>query len=114
MIPDLILQEKATGKIIILDTKFTANSLPENQWGKPVYDSSHLYQLYAYLRSQEELSAGYQTAAGILLYPVVNGHLSEKMQLQDHVIRIESVNLAAKWETIEKQLLEIIRDSVKG
>jgi 5-methylcytosine-specific restriction enzyme subunit McrC len=108
MIPDLILQEQATGKMIILDTKFTANSLLENQWGKPVHDSSHLYQLYAYLRSQEELSAGYRTADGILLYPAVNSHLSERIQLQDHMIRIESVNLAAHWEEIEHQLLEIM------
>jgi 5-methylcytosine-specific restriction enzyme subunit McrC len=109
MVPDLILQEKKPGRIIILDTKFTASSLLENQWNKPVYDSSHLYQLYAYLRSQEEVSAGYQTATGILLYPVVNRQLSETVQLQDHVIRIESVNLAAHWEGIERQLLEIIR-----
>jgi 5-methylcytosine-specific restriction enzyme subunit McrC len=109
MVPDLILQEKRPGRIIILDTKFTASSLLENQWNKPVYDSSHLYQLYAYLRSQEEVSAGYQTATGILLYPVVNGQLSETVQLQDHVIRIESVNLAAHWEEIERQLLEIVR-----
>lgn len=109
MIPDLIMREKTTEKIIILDTKFTPSSLLENQWGKPVYDSSHLYQLYAYLRSQEQSSAGYQTATGILLYPVVNGHLSEKIQLQDHVIWIKSVDLATPWEEVERQLLEIIR-----
>jgi 5-methylcytosine-specific restriction enzyme subunit McrC len=109
MIPDLILEEKATGQIIILDTKFTAGSLLENQWGKPVYDSSHLYQLYAYLRSQEELSAGYRTAEGILLYPAVHGRISERVALQDHVIRIESVDLAAAWDEVERQLIEIIK-----
>jgi hypothetical protein len=60
MIPDLILHEPASGRTIILDTKFTAGRLVENQWGKPVYDSSHLYQLYAYLRSQEHLSTAYR------------------------------------------------------
>jgi 5-methylcytosine-specific restriction enzyme subunit McrC len=114
MIPDLILEEKGTGKIIILDTKFTAGSLLENQWGKPVYDSSHLYQLYAYLRSQEELSAGYRTAQGILLYPVIRGRLSEKMQLQDHTMRIESVDLAARWQEVEKQLLEVINEKAES
>jgi 5-methylcytosine-specific restriction enzyme subunit McrC len=108
MIPDLILEDKESGQIIILDTKFTAGSLVENQWGKPVYDSSHLYQLYAYLRSQEGLSTGYRTAQGILLYPVVQGQLSEKVQLQDHLIRIESIDLAAKWEEIESQLILLI------
>ncbi len=108
MIPDLILEEKETGRIIILDTKFTAGSLIENQWGKPVYDSSHLYQLYAYLRSQEHLSEAYRKASGILLYPAVQARLSEKVELQDHVIRIESVDLAAAWEEIERQLLGLV------
>jgi 5-methylcytosine-specific restriction enzyme subunit McrC len=108
MIPDLILENKATGQIIILDTKFTAASLVENQWGKPIYDSSHLYQLYAYLRSQEGLSSGYRNALGILLYPAVQAQLSERVELQDHIIRIESVDLAAQWEEVERRLLEII------
>ena len=108
MIPDLILQEKASGKMIILDTKFTADSLIENQWGKPVYDSSHLYQLYAYLRSQEELSAAHRTAEGILLYPVVNAHLSEHVELQGHSIRIECVDLASPWDEVESQLMGMV------
>src|SRR5829696_5368934 len=97
MIPDLILEERKTGHRIILDTKFTAGSLVEHPWGKPIYDSSHLYQLYAYLRSQEQLSAAHRSAAGILLYPAVKTHLSESVQLQGHVIHIECVDLAQPW-----------------
>lgn len=108
MIPDLILQEQKSGRIIILDTKFTASSLVENQWGKAVYNSSHLYQLYAYLRSQEQLSAEYRRAEGILLYPAIHHPLSERADLQDHVIRIESVDLAESWEQVEMQLLNLV------
>jgi 5-methylcytosine-specific restriction enzyme subunit McrC len=108
MVPDLVLEHTKTGQVIILDTKFTAGSLVDNQWGKPVYDSSHLYQLYAYLRSQEQASAGYRSAQGILLYPVVQGRLSEKVELQEHIIRIESVDLSAAWQQVEKQLLDLI------
>jgi 5-methylcytosine-specific restriction enzyme subunit McrC len=108
MIPDLMLQAKASGRMIVLDTKFTAQSLVENRWGKPVFDSSHLYQLYTYLRSQEDVSAAHRSAEGILLYPAVQVQLSERMELQGHVIRIESVDLSARWEAVEKQLLGII------
>ncbi|HSJ85958.1 MAG TPA: hypothetical protein VK909_02035 [Anaerolineales bacterium] len=108
MIPDLILREQATGRIVILDTKFTAASLIENQWGKPVYDSSHLYQLYAYLRSQEGVSAAHQTAEGVLLYPAVKTQLSERVVLQGHSIRIECVDLAAAWQEVERQLLSVV------
>jgi 5-methylcytosine-specific restriction enzyme subunit McrC len=81
----------------------------ENQWGKPVYDSSHLYQLYAYLRSQEHLSEAHRTASGMLLYPAAQHRFSERVQLQDHVIRMECVDLAAQWQEVEKQLLELMR-----
>lgn len=109
MVPDLILQEQATERIMIVDTKFTAGSLVENQWGKPVYDSSHLYQLYAYLRSQEQVSAEYRSAEGVLLYPAVKTRLSERVELQGHVMRIECVDLAAAWEEVERQLLMLVR-----
>jgi len=109
MIPDLILQEAASDRLIIIDTKFTAHSLIENRWGKPVYDSSHLYQLYAYLKSQEQVSEAHQSAVGILLYPAVQAKLSERIELQDHVIRMESVDLAAQWQEIESSLIELAR-----
>jgi len=109
MVPDLVLQERSTGRIMILDTKFTAHSLVENQWGKPVFDSSHLYQVYAYLKSQEHLSEAHGTASGILLYPAVAHRLSEQIKLQGHVIRIESVDLAAPWQEVEGQLLGLIK-----
>jgi 5-methylcytosine-specific restriction enzyme subunit McrC len=109
MVPDLILREHASGQIVILDTKFTAASLIENQWGKPIYDSSHLYQLYAYLRSQEELSAAHRTAAGILLYPAVKTHLSDRVELQGHTVRIECVDLAAEWQEVERQLMKVVK-----
>lgn len=108
MVPDLMLQEKSSGRLLILDTKFTAHSLIENQWGKQVLDSSHLYQLYAYLRSQEHLSEGHRNASGILLYPVVRDRFSERMELQDHLMRIECVDLTAPWQDIERHLLDLI------
>jgi 5-methylcytosine-specific restriction enzyme subunit McrC len=108
MVPDLVLQEGSSNQIIILDTKFTAHSLIENQWGKPIYDSSHLYQLYAYLKSQEQLSEAHRNAMGMLLYPAVQSKLSEKIELQDHTIRIESIDLAAPWQEIERQLIELV------
>jgi 5-methylcytosine-specific restriction enzyme subunit McrC len=109
MVPDLVLQEESSDQIIILDTKFTAHSLIENQWGKPIFDSAHLYQLYAYLKSQEQLSEAHHHAIGMLLYPAVQSKLSEKIELQDHIIRIESIDLAAPWQEIERQLTELIK-----
>jgi len=108
MVPDLVLQKLSSDRILIIDTKFTAHSLVENQWGKPIFDSSHLYQVYAYLKSQEHLSEAHRNAVGILLYPTVRARLAERIELRDHVIRIETVDLAAPWQEVEGQLVEIV------
>lgn len=108
MQPDLMIQNSHSGKMIVLDTKFTAKSLIENEWGKEIFDSSHLYQLYAYLSSQAHISEEHQKTSGILLYPAVHYKLSERIELQNHVIRIECVDLTMPWQDIEEQLLNLI------
>lgn len=110
MKPDLVLVEKNSGQVLILDTKFTANNLIQSQWGKVEFDSSHLYQMYAYLKTQEHLSEKHRQAVGILLYPSVNQKtLSETVQLQDMFLRVESVDLSTEWQEIEKRLIEIVK-----
>lgn len=107
MKPDLII--RSADQLFVLDTKFTAKSLIENIWGKRLFDSSHLYQMYAYLKTQGERSEQHQKAMGILLYPAIaHEKLSEKIELGEHTIRIEGLDLAAEWQEIENQLLEII------
>lgn len=108
--PDLILEEDPTGRRIVLDTKFTAQSLIEGQWGKQAFRPPHLYQIYAYLRTQEHLSDKHAQATGILLYPAVHRELAEKFTLQSHAIRVETVDLTAPWHEIEQRLLGLILD----
>lgn len=108
MRPDIILKEQVSGKLIVLDTKFTAKSLIKNQWGKKIFNSGHLYQIYSYLKTQEHLSEQHRQAAGILLYPAIEEELSEQIELPDHQICIDCVNLAAPWPQIEQRLLEVI------
>jgi 5-methylcytosine-specific restriction enzyme subunit McrC len=108
MKPDLILQEKLSGEIIVLDTKFTAKSLTENIWGKQLFESSHLYQMYAYLNTQERLSEFHQKAAGILLYPAIQGKFSERIEFDDHTIVIECLDLTTSWQEVEEQLFDVV------
>lgn len=109
MHPDLVLEEKSSRRLVVLDTKFTAQSLVKNQWGGEGFNSGHLYQLYAYLKTQEHLSEQHRHASGILLYPSVNQlHFSESIELHDLTVRIESVDLTAPWQDIEGHLLDLI------
>jgi 5-methylcytosine-specific restriction enzyme subunit McrC len=108
MRPDLILSNKSTRRMVVLDTKFTAKSLVKNLFGKDIFDSAHLYQIYAYLRTQEALSDNHRYATGILLYPSVGINLRETIRLNDHQILILTINLAQPWSGIEKDLLEFL------
>jgi len=109
MQPDLVMVKKKTGKRIVLDTKFTVESLAIDNWGGASFVSSHLYQMYTYLKTQEHLSEQHRLATGILLYPTAKeGHISEKIMLQGQTIRIETVDLTAPWQDIERSLLDLI------
>jgi 5-methylcytosine-specific restriction enzyme subunit McrC len=108
MRPDLVLEHKDSGHIVVLDTKFTPNSLISGRFDRLVFDSSHLYQIYSYVRSQEQISVHYRYASGVLLYPTVRQHLSEELELQGHSIRFETVDLSRPWTEIETRLLEVV------
>jgi len=112
MRPDLTMTSKLSGgRMIVLDTKFTAKSLIQNQWGKEMFDPSHLYQVYAYLRTQEHRSDLHRKASGVLLYPAVKEDLKEVIPLPNHHIRIECVDLAAPWQAVERRLMDVVMSS---
>lgn len=109
MIPDVVLDHRDGARRVVLDTKFTPHSLRPGRFEAEKVDSGHLYQLYAYLRTQEERSDRDRTAAGVLLYPSVGTTLRELHEVQGHVVLVMTVDLSASWPSIEAELLEIMR-----
>ncbi len=107
MKPDLVLKHKATGELIVLDTKFTAKLFSSSQHGSKHFSRDHLFQIYAYLKSQEHQSPQHGTASGVLLYPTVMNPVHESVTIQNHAIHWETVDLAQPWEQIESELLDI-------
>jgi 5-methylcytosine-specific restriction enzyme subunit McrC len=105
---DVLLTDAATGRRIVLDTKFTAGSLISGQWGSPIFDSGHVYQIYAYLRSQEHLSESDRHASGILLYPTAGTNLNESVEVQAHTIYFKTLDLSSNWQDIERRLISIV------
>ena len=112
MKPDLLLEHKPSGKIIILDTKFTKHILVGSQYRGAVFQSEHIYQIYAYLRSQEHRSVNHGSSTGVLLYPAANHHLAESVHLQGHRIDFRTIDLARSWEAIERDLLALMTEQV--
>lgn len=103
---DIVLDNKKENRRIVIDTKFQA-ILKSGVNRNEVIHSPNLYQIYAYLRSQEDSDdLLYAHAEGVLLHPSLGETLDEWVELQGHKIRFTTVDLAADTQTIRSQLLD--------
>ena len=99
---------------IVIDTKFTSILTPSRFRGE-ILKSGYLYQIYSYLRSQEEdgdpLS---RRATGMLLHPAVEHDVYESGVIQGHEVRFATVNLAASSQAIRERLLSVVSERGAG
>ena len=115
MITDIVLERRvhgapAAGQRIVIDTKFTS-IVTSSKFGKEMLKSGHMYQLYTYLRSQEQLGESISRhSAGVLLYPSLGVNYNESAIIQGHRVSFATVNLAADSQTIRCQLLRVVDD----
>ena len=114
MITDIILENAKQGRRIIIDTKFT-EVLTKSQHGGSRFKTGHLYQLYAYLRSQERPDDPLSmTSDGMLLYPSVGADVDETALIQGHRLRFVTIDLAQPSEDVVKRLQDIPLRSAWG
>ena len=92
----------------IIDTKYSLTTLATTRFGKETFKSENLYQIYAYLRTQEQQSPAHKDAEGILLYPTTMCDLESAMLVQGHKIRVATVDLSKSWQEIEARLLSLV------
>ena len=106
---DIILEHDKTKRRIIIDTKFT-NIVTSTNYRSTVLKSGHLYQIYAYLRSQvsdeDQLS---QTSEGLMLYPAVGQDIDETALIQGHRIRFATIDLSLPSQQVLDRLRAIPR-----
>lgn len=105
---DIVLQHGPSRRIVI-DTKFTS-VLTARPYGGVGLKSAHLYQLYAYVRSQAgrgEYAA--DNAEGILLHPSLDRHIDEAVTIQRHRFRFVTVDLSQPSADLRNALLEVVR-----
>jgi 5-methylcytosine-specific restriction enzyme subunit McrC len=93
---------------LIIDTKYSIRTFAAAPHGVEKFKSENLYQLYAYLRTQEHKSEAHRWARGMLLYPTTGSDVNEAMSVQGHRIHIATVDLSKEWETIEARLLALV------
>lgn len=103
-----ITEKRAPYRLLVVDTKYSIRTLAEAPHGGEKFKSENLYQIYAYLRTQEHRSAAHAAAEGMLLYPTTSRELDEAMFVQGHRIRVATVDLSRPWREIEERLYSLV------
>lgn len=94
---------------LVIDTKYYGSALNIRYASAEKFHAANLYQLYAYLRTQEHRGAAYRDANGMLLYPVTNRRLDERMRVQGHEMSVKTIDLALPWHELESELLQLLQ-----
>lgn len=102
---DIVLISPDKKSRTIIDTKFMSIVIKRSDHKKDTLRSLHIYQMYAYLRSQEKHDdESSLTSSGLLLYPSTGKEFDESCTIQRHRIRFATVNLADDIENIRHRL----------
>jgi 5-methylcytosine-specific restriction enzyme subunit McrC len=96
---------------IVIDTKFTSIT-KRGHYRAATLDSGYVYQIYAYLMSQDAQEPDAKSE-GLMLHPSVGDHVDEEVVIQGHRIRFATVNLMAEGQTLTKELLAAISPSTE-
>ena len=97
-----IVVEREDGKLII-DTKYYRNALTQSNLGETkTIISSHLYQIYAYVKNSNE-----GKVSGMLLYPTVDYDLIQSYRMGGNNIHINTINLGESFVAIKDNLIRI-------
>ena len=105
---DIEITNHSSKEKLIIDTKFTKIVKP-GRFGDFRLSSSHIYQMYTYLRTGEEADfLHFDSINGLLLYPAYGQSLYEETLIQGHKFVFATVNLLAEPSEIKSQLLNLL------
>ena len=111
---DIVLDHSDAGRRIVIDTKFNA-VVTRGWYREETVRSGYVYQIYAYLRSQEgRRDPLAEQASGLLLHPSVGDMVEETVVIQNHEIRFATVDLGATATEIRERLLQVLEVSPAG
>lgn len=105
---DIFLENEERSRRVIIDTKFTAIT-KQNRFGDETLKSAYIYQLFAYLRSQEKDSDALSlNSEGMLLHPSMGCTFRESVVIQGHKMQFNTVDLSQPPKVIRNELLSLI------
>lgn len=98
---------RAPNRQVIIDTKYYAEAL-QTYHGATSFRSPHLFQLFSYLKNQAPRVPFGSRLDGMLLYPQVGFQLDATYDVQEHKIKIATIDLSMPWQQIATSLLNLI------
>jgi 5-methylcytosine-specific restriction enzyme subunit McrC len=105
---DLIIEHRSCNYRLIIDTKCT-NILKPSRFSEKTFSSNHIYQLYAYLKSQENTTdSASLNASGMLLYPTIDSEVREQVFIQGHHLSFNTIDLSLDTALIRNNLLTLL------
>jgi 5-methylcytosine-specific restriction enzyme subunit McrC len=109
---DIILHPPL-GRRLVVDTKF-ASITTSGRFRQTSLKSGYIYQMYAYLRSQEGRDPRWSDASGLFLHPAINENVREQVEIQNHRISFSTVDLAGTATGIRNELRVLLLDGIEG
>ena len=92
---------------LIIDTKFYSKTLQSNRFnGNQTIISSHLYQLFAYVKNEAAHTSD-KLVMGMLLYPQIDVPVKKAYNIDGNIFFIQTVDLNRPFDAIKCELLEI-------
>jgi 5-methylcytosine-specific restriction enzyme subunit McrC len=106
---DIVLDPPDGGRRLVIDTKFSSIVASGRFGDASRLKSGYLYQMYAYVRSQEGRDPQWDEAAGLFLHPAIDGAFHERAVIQNHQITFATVDLAGPSAIIRNELRRLLR-----
>lgn len=104
---DIVLKDKQTGRVLIIDTKYYGKIMREN-FGKHTLPSDHLYQIFAYVKNMDKDNSG--NVSGLLLYAKTEEELfpeGEPFVIGGSRIGARTLDLNREFKEIAGQLEKV-------
>ena len=108
MRPDVVLKRRSSGEIVVIDTKWYS-SVVTDRFDQLTVHSSNLYQMYAYMASQDWRGGRYRDSTGILLYAQTEkDDVDFRTEIDGHPFRVYTLDLTQDWQGVEGDLVRLL------
>lgn len=106
---DITLQDKASGRVLIIDTKYYGKTM-QSMYDKQIYHSGNMYQIYAYVKNADTEHTG--NVSGMLLYAKTEEKITPNAtyQMDGNQISVKTLDLNQEFSGIRKDLDMIVEE----